>query len=249
MVETTEPVRGPLPPDSGTPGSEMDPVRLLAGILVEEETLSSTLARIARLTSDVVPACDEATISVVEGDEVVLRFSTGETSQVMDDRQFAVRDGPCVDAMKERRVVRVGRLPEEARWADFTSLAIRNGVESTFSFPLEVGDEAIGILNLYSFAGPFKPEDEGTARAFAREAAVAIANARSIERARTLIEDLERALETRDLIGRAVGMLMARTNCDEVSAFDLLRSESQRRNEKLWRIARRVLEDGDLPQA
>jgi ANTAR domain len=57
---------------------------------------------------------------------------------------------------------------------------------------------------------------------------------------RQLIVNLEQALEHRDLIGQAKGIIMARNDCDAEEAFDKLRAASQGGNEKLYDIAQRI---------
>ena len=53
---------------------------------------------------------------------------------------------------------------------------------------------------------------------------------------------MEAALRTRDLIGQAKGLLMARSGVDEDAAFQMLVSASQRMNVKLAEVARRLVE-------
>ncbi|MEE6134922.1 ANTAR domain-containing protein [Mycobacterium sp. 050128] len=56
------------------------------------------------------------------------------------------------------------------------------------------------------------------------------------------IEQLQRAVETRDIIGQAKGMLMERFNVDAAAAFDLLAKLSQEANIRLVDIARKLVE-------
>lgn len=57
---------------------------------------------------------------------------------------------------------------------------------------------------------------------------------------------LTRALETRGVIERAKGLLMAREGCTDAEAFDLLRRASQRENVKLHQVAARIV-SGQVP--
>ena len=66
-----------------------------------------------------------------------------------------------------------------------------------------------------------------------------------LDRARVMaqkIEQLHHALESRDIIGQAKGMLMERFHVDAAAAFDLLVSLSQRSNIPLADIARKLVE-------
>ena len=55
-------------------------------------------------------------------------------------------------------------------------------------------------------------------------------------------EQLRRALETRDIIGQAKGMLMERFDVDTAAAFDLLVRLSQESNNRLERVAQKLVE-------
>ena len=54
-------------------------------------------------------------------------------------------------------------------------------------------------------------------------------------------EQLAAAVESRDVIGMAKGLLMASSGCSPDGAFDLLRNASQRENVKLVEVARRIV--------
>jgi len=62
-------------------------------------------------------------------------------------------------------------------------------------------------------------------------------------------EQLRVAIDTRDMIGQAKGMLMERFNIDSVSAFDLLVKLSQQTNTRVEQIARKVIEAEHPPQS
>ena len=54
------------------------------------------------------------------------------------------------------------------------------------------------------------------------------------------VESIRQALETRDVIGQAKGVIMATMQCSPDEAFDLLRKQSQHENVKLVDIALEV---------
>lgn len=56
------------------------------------------------------------------------------------------------------------------------------------------------------------------------------------------VENLKRALETREVIGMAKGILMAKERCHPDAAFDMLRRASQRENRKLVELAAQIVE-------
>ncbi len=79
----------------------------------------------------------------------------------------------------------------------------------------------------------------------------AVANAELYESSHALAVHLELALESRGVIERAKGVLIARQGCDQDQAFDILRRASQRLNRKLRDIATDLVTNaatGEVPE-
>lgn len=82
---------------------------------------------------------------------------------------------------------------------------------------------------------------------FAQQAAVAVTNAEIYWRTYNLTQNLEAALEARDRIGQAKGILINAHKITGDDAFDLLRRSSQSLNRKLRDVAEDVVRNGQLP--
>jgi AmiR/NasT family two-component response regulator len=88
------------------------------------------------------------------------------------------------------------------------------------------------------------------ATTFSRQAGVTLTNASTYEKARRLVEQLNQAVASRDVIGQAKGVLMAQEGIDADEAFERLRKLSQATNVKLREVAKRVAESAvSRPQA
>jgi hypothetical protein len=112
------------------------------------------------------------------------------------------------------------------------------GVHSMVSFRLFLEGDTMGALNYYSRrTRAFDAEAERIGAVLAAHAAVAISGAQAAERSRE-------AVRTRDVIGQAKGILMAREGVGEDEAFDMLRRASQRMNVKLRDVASQVARGG-----
>ena len=111
-----------------------------------------------------------------------------------------------------------------ARWPDFALQAAEHGIQSALSLPLRVSGQTLGALNLYSESlAPFTEQGVGLARIFAQQAGVALANAELFWQTHALTQNLEAALETRDRIGQAKGILIATHKITADDAFELVR--------------------------
>jgi hypothetical protein len=110
------------------------------------------------------------------------------------------------------------------------------------SIQLYVEGDDLGALNLFSrTAGALDEESEHIGLMFAAHAAIAYATAQ--ER-----DGLSRTVETRQLIGRAEGILMERHRVTAEQAFAMLVRVSQHRNTKLRDIADHLVRSGRLDE-
>jgi len=77
--------------------------------------------------------------------------TTNSVSELIEELQYTLGEGPCVDAYEQRVPVLEPDLaePATARWTAFSAPAVNAGVRAVFGFPLSVGDLSLGALNLY----------------------------------------------------------------------------------------------------
>jgi GAF domain-containing protein len=215
----------------------------LAGLLLSEQSVIGLLDVVVNLAASGIEGVDEASVSLVVGSGP--RFATTNASsptiRTVDEAQYAEGQGPCVEAIRTGQEVSIS-LPEP-RWADFSDAAMKAGVRSVWSLPLVPVDKSTGALNLYSkgerlWEGASRP----AARGLARQAAVLLANAATLASAELANRHLQLALENRDVIGQAKGILMARRGVTADQAFDILRVSSQRSGRKLRDVAAEVVD-------
>ena len=240
------------PEGRGRPSAEdqgsVEPVQLAAQFGAVARALQAerdTVAMLDELVASAVrmiPGADEASISVVTGRTAVTSQNpTGELPERVDALQTETGQGPCLDAAYEHRTVRVPDMAHEERWPRFARRAAEAGAASMLSFQLWVEHDDLGALNLYSHRpDAFDDESEQVGLLFASHAAVAFADARKIDQ-------LGDAIDTRDLIGQAKGILMERFGVDEGQAFRVLTRVSQNSHRKLRDVASELTRTRRLP--
>src|SRR3954470_23958386 len=213
--------------------------------LLSARGLDGTLGLVCQRAVVLVPGAEHAAISRGRHG----RFETvGSTSQVpllVDQIQYELRSGPCVDAAIQEEIYRTGSLPTDQRWPEFGRRAhAEEGICSMLSVRLFLeDDDLVAALNLYSTAADaFYPSDQTVALLLATHASMAIASARLQEQ----VQHLERALQSNRGIGVAIGVLMNKYKITQQEAFDLLRMASQNSHRKLVDVARDVSETGIL---
>lgn len=91
-------------------------------------------------------------------------------SAELEQLQFSLGEGPCVEAVASGRPVLVPDLVAtgQARWPLYSPAALDLGISAVFSFPLQIGSIRLGALDVYrSTSGDFDRETFGTALACA----------------------------------------------------------------------------------
>src|SRR3954468_21826917 len=77
--------------------------------------------------------------------------SSNDVSELIEDLQYTLGEGPCIDAFHQQRPVLEPDLAEPTmpRWVAFTAPAVAAGARAIFGFPLRIGSVHLGALNLY----------------------------------------------------------------------------------------------------
>jgi hypothetical protein len=78
-------------------------------------------------------------------------FASDAIAAHLDEMQFRLGEGPCVEAFTERRPVLIPNLGEltDNRWPIFAAAARDTPVRAAFVLPLQVGVIGVGVLDLY----------------------------------------------------------------------------------------------------
>lgn len=118
------------------------------------------------------------------------------------------------------------------------------GVLGLAALPMIVHDRRIGTLTLYRAApGPFEADMLDAAQTLAASATAYVLNARALDGATRLADQLQHALNSRILIEQAKGKLSEQLKMDVRVAFECMRAYSRANRVKLHEVARQVMED------
>lgn len=207
---------------------------------IARSTPEEALRTVIEMAVDSGP-CDAASITTVAKDRTMTTIA-GSDQRVLqaDGLQYELNEGPCLDAVWTNGVFAVSDLLEDGRWPRWAPKAAELGVGASMSLHLFT-DTRLGSLNLYSLhPRSFDAADVETARVIAAHASVVLAYANTTQ-------NLWRAIDARNLIGQAQGMLMARYGLTAPKAFAVLRRYSQQYNIKLTVLAEQLTTTGQLP--
>lgn len=222
---------------TGQEGEFTEALDAIARELTGTGDIDQLLFRIASMATEAIEWCDHAGVTVALGREITTPPLTDEVASLIDDLQVAHDEGPCLDAVRTSKPgIIVPDLEHETRWPIFAREAWeRTAIRSIVSERLEVSDRTLGALNLYSRqAQAFTAADQSTVWLFSSYAALALYAAKNQQ-------ELRRALQTRDVIGQAKGILMSRLGVDDDVAFSILGQASMHLNQRLRDVARAVV--------
>jgi GAF domain/ANTAR domain len=187
-----------------------------------------------------------------------LVYATDPIAQRIDELQFTLGEGPCLDACLQMRPQLVPDLGDPAygtRWPIFVSEAVGVGVAAVFAFPIAGDDSPLGVLELYrATPGALTGTQYQAAVACAAEAGTTVRNNWSdyLSRARELGSSADAlAVElsdptndegfSRSRVFMASGMLAVQWGIVPEDAMDRLRAYSFRSGRSINDVATDVI--------
>lgn len=150
-------------------------------------------------------------------------FVSDSRSRLIEDLQFTLGEGPCVDAVRSGSPVLLDDLREVTdatrRWPTFAREAESSGVRAVFAFPVRVGAIALGVLDLYrSRPGTLAADELASVL-------------RTVDRIAAVLLDVSAAggdgvtePAYRMVVHQAAGMVMAQSRTNIASALARLRA-------------------------
>ena len=171
----------------------------LSEAVTRHETVDSILARVADAAGTLIPDCDAASVTVLDGGRPVTAASTDPVALGVDRVQYDHGYGPCLEAIGSGKPVHWH--PNDGRWPAVGDACRQAGIGAMLSVPLAYGEVVLGGLNLYSRS----PEafahslERASAQVLAEQMTVAVATTRALEEQRTIAVTLQRNLLPRAL--------------------------------------------------
>ena len=214
----------------------------LATQLDDDATPAEHLDRIVHLAQHLVPGTEHASVSALKGDDITTLASTSAVPVEVDRIQRELGTGPIFQVRAVHEVLRIDDVGADARWPKYASAVPELGVRSVLISELPMTHGMPSVLSLYARRRrAFSTAAELVVPVFASRAAIALAHAEEVS-------NLHRAIDSRQVIGEAVGILMERHRLSSEAAFERLVGASQRRHIKLRDLAVRMTETGEDPE-
>jgi len=217
----------------------------LSGILAElsaGDTAGWSSSRLCEVAENVI-GVSGAGVMLMFGD--VPRGSlctTNAVSTLIEELQFTLGEGPCVDAYLQSQVVLEPNLTEPAtpRWPAFSHQAVDAGVRAVFAFPLGVGTVGLGALDLYRDSpGPLSDGQHADALVMAGVVANWVLDVQAKAPPGSVAEELEQNADFQFVVHEAAGAVSVQLGVSVTEALLRLRAHAFVND----RLPREVAED------
>lgn len=198
---------------------------------VDSEQLTRTLETITQGAVNALPEVTAASITITHADDVLETVAqTDDRLLELDAIQYHLQEGPCYQAAVAEAFIVTTDLATDGRFPRYGSAATERGIRAQAGLSLFHSARARGALNLYADQRGALQGMASLGPLLAHQATMTLGYALELE-------DLRRAIETRAVVGRAVGIVMERYQLPEDRAFAFLARLSQQSNVKLRLVA------------
>jgi hypothetical protein len=170
--------------------------------------------------------------------------SSDEVSELIEELQYTLGEGPCVDAYQQDKVVSEPDLadPQTRRWFAFTPPVLEAGVRAVFGFPLRVGTVRLGALNLYrDQPGELTTEQHADALVLADVTANWVLDAQAGAPAGVVAERLEAGADFHFAVHNAAGIVSVQEGISVTEALIRLRAFAYGNDRLLADVAQDVI--------
>jgi hypothetical protein len=217
----------------------------ILGLLVGGRDGSFGTKRLCHVCAEVT-AMSGAGIMLMAADVAQGSLCTSNAmSDLIEQLQYALGEGPCVDAYNQDWPVLEPDLvhPETPRWLAFAPAAVAGGVRAVFGFPLQVGSVRLGALNLCSDrAGPLSDDQHADALVMADIAAQAVLVMQGSEPSGELASELGAGADFHYVVHQAAGMVAAQLEVSVREALVRLRAYAFGNECSLTDVAKQVVD-------
>jgi GAF domain-containing protein len=162
----------------------------------------------------------------------------------LEELQFILGEGPCMDAYASRRPVLVPELADRAmtRWPIYAPAVVEDGVRAVFAFPLQIGAARLGVLDVFrDRAGALTSDELRQAVLLAEVTVAALLDQHEHGGADAGRADLDEAIEDRAELFQAQGMVMVQLGVSIGDAMARMRAYAYAENRRLGGVARDIV--------
>lgn len=219
--------------------------QILADLHVRDEgTADNVAVRLVNASRNALPVTGVGLSWMTNEGPGAMLAATDDAARLMEELQFSLGEGPCIDSSRSGRPVLQGDLARTAPalWPAFSSQALGAGIAAIFAFPLQVGAVRVGVLDLYrDEAGGLAEEDLTKALAYADAATAVLLQLQADARSGEMHPDLAESLYDRAEVHQATGMISVQLGIPVKDAMTVLRARTYAADRSILDVAHDVV--------
>lgn len=199
------------------------------------------LQRMCRAAARHVPASGVGVSLINDDGSLLTAAASSATNVLVEELQFTLGEGPCLEAYASRGPVLVPDLSARAAtsWPAYAAAAHDYGVRAVFAFPLQVGVTRLGALDVYrAKPGELSADALERALAFAEVAMEELLSVQSDTDDPDWLDDISHGGYS---IYQAQGMLMVQLGIPATEALLRLRAHAFAHDRRLADVAQDVI--------
>jgi hypothetical protein len=217
----------------------------ILGHLLGEGQLQLATDRLCAVCAELTAASGASIMLMADGMSRGSVCSTNSVSDALEELQFTLGEGPCLDAYREGRPVLEPDLasPSAMRWVAFAPSAVATGARAVFAFPIRVGAARLGALQLYrDQPGPLTGDQHADAIVLADVAADVILLMQADASPGEVASDLGSSARFHYVVHQASGMVSVQLGVTVDHALVRLRAFAFSTGTPLVDVARSVVD-------
>jgi hypothetical protein len=163
----------------------------------------------------------------------------------IEELQFTLGEGPCLEAFATRLPVLVPDLADGAmgRWPGYAPALHELGMRAVFAFPLQIGAARLGALDVFRLEpGSLSAGEFREAMTFADVAVTTLLDGQEQAAPGAVADGLDEVMGQRAELFQAQGMVSVQLGVSLADALARLRAYAYAENQPLGDVARAVVE-------
>ncbi|CAN5791077.1 GAF and ANTAR domain-containing protein [soil metagenome] len=217
-------------------------------VITDPASLRRAIDALALHARDALQVSGAGVLVASDGQQRAVLGASDDRMRQVEQFQTTYDEGPCMEAYGTGRFAGATELAgfDADRWPLFGSAAVAAGIMAAFSFPLMVGDLALGALDCYRRQkGPLTPAQIRNGEMFADIATDLIMHAQIGDGVDALVEQMVRSNGANDRIEQARGITAHHLGVSVGGALELMRDDARRHQRGLDEVAGMIV-DGRL---
>jgi len=218
--------------------------QVLAGLASDHEAGQAPGAGVCKACATVVGTTSAGIMFKIGDQHYGSLGSSDARSAVIEELQFTLGEGPCVDAYSSGRPVAEPDLmnPSTPRWPAFSQAVLESGIRAVFAFPLRLGAIRLGALDLQcELAGDLDVDQRKAALVVADLVTNALLDLQAAVPGGRLAPEFADAETLRTEIHQASGMISALLDISIADALVRLRARAYAEDRPIRDVAHDVV--------